>query len=196
MNLLGLKVSNILIGMAGTFLLFCDHLLCTKALYSTPTVLVDENDRISVVLGGIPPAATGHVSVAGKCWQNDIDSATNAIKACRQRSSFTAKELNGRRGGFAQRTAGYGYGNGRKRPLNYKISGKKENKAAMEELLRNPGMRRISGFANCLWPFSFPFASVPFCLCLIPSRSSLQLLRPQDLQRIQRCPPGTPPTTP
>lgn len=120
-----------------------------------PTVILDNEDRISVVLGGIPPAAAEAGSSASKAWASDIDCATEAIKACRENSSFTKKELDSRCGEFAQRTAGYGYGNGRERPLNFKISGNKGNKGAMEELLRNPGMRRISGFANCTWLFLF-----------------------------------------
>lgn len=116
---------------------------------STPTVLLDKHDRIIVVLGGIPPSTADPDSDAGRKWRSDLNNATEAIKACREKSTFAKKELHGRRGEFAQRTAGYGYGNGRERPLNFKISGKK-NKAAMEELLRSPGMRRISGFANCM----------------------------------------------
>lgn len=121
--------------------------------FSTPTVLLDKNDRISVVLGGVPPAAAIAGSDAAKEWSSVVKDVAEAIKACRDKSSFTQKELNGRRGEFAQRTVGYGYGNGRERPLNFKIAGKKGNKAAMEELLRHPGMRRISGFANCKQSF-------------------------------------------
>ncbi|KAJ4469515.1 hypothetical protein C8J55DRAFT_437196, partial [Lentinula edodes] len=40
---------------------------------------------------------------------------------------------------------GFGYGNGRKQPLNYCVNGE-ANKRAVEDLLRNPAMRRIAGF--------------------------------------------------
>ncbi|GAW01128.1 hypothetical protein LENED_002707 [Lentinula edodes] len=54
------------------------------------------------------------------------------------------------RNNFASRTVGYGYGNGRRKPQNYKVSGS-ANQKAMQELLRNQAIRRISGFQNALF---------------------------------------------
>ncbi|KAJ3722344.1 hypothetical protein C8R42DRAFT_546030, partial [Lentinula raphanica] len=106
--------------------------------------LLDRKDRIVAVLGGVPPAS------AGSDWDENTVKLTAAMETCYKGSTFTKKQMGGRRGQFASRTVGYGYGNGRKTPLNYKISGE-TNQAAIQELLRNRAVRRVVGFTDCLF---------------------------------------------
>ncbi|KAJ3871525.1 hypothetical protein F5051DRAFT_313881, partial [Lentinula edodes] len=54
------------------------------------------------------------------------------------------------RGDFAYRTVGFGYGNGRKQPLNYRVNGD-ANQRAVGELLKNPAIRRIAGFQKSIF---------------------------------------------
>ncbi|KAJ4499944.1 hypothetical protein C8R41DRAFT_788018 [Lentinula lateritia] len=107
-------------------------------------VLIDAHDRIIAVLGGVPHGSKG------KEWQAVEAEATAAAMHCREASTFTEAQKHGRRGDFASRTVGYGYGNGRCKPQNYKVSGT-ANQNAMQELLRNQAIRRISGFQNALF---------------------------------------------
>ncbi|KAH7872081.1 uncharacterized protein C8R40DRAFT_1053391, partial [Lentinula edodes] len=106
--------------------------------------LVDIQDRIIAVLGGVPSGSVGYE------WKSVESDATSAMKQCFEASTFTQAQKHGRRGDFASRTVGYGYGNGRVKPQNYKISGR-ANQKAMRELLQNRSIRRISGFTNVLF---------------------------------------------
>ncbi|GAW08632.1 hypothetical protein LENED_010703 [Lentinula edodes] len=107
-------------------------------------VLVDAHDRIIAVLGGVPHGSKG------KEWQAVEAAAAAAASKCRESSTFTEAQKHGRRGDFASRTVGYGYGNGRRKPQNFRVSGK-ANQKAMQELLQNKAIRRISGFQNALF---------------------------------------------
>ncbi|KAJ3903519.1 hypothetical protein F5879DRAFT_803469, partial [Lentinula edodes] len=106
--------------------------------------LVDVHDRIIAVLGGVPRGSKG------KEWQAVEAAATAAATKCRESSTFTEAQKHGRRGDFASRTVGYGYGNGWRKPQNFRVSGK-VNQNAMQELLQNKAIRRISGFQNALF---------------------------------------------
>ncbi|KAJ3846878.1 hypothetical protein EV368DRAFT_52094, partial [Lentinula lateritia] len=103
--------------------------------------LVDVQDRIIAVLGGVPSGSVGYE------WKSVESDAASAMKQCFEASTFMQAQKHGRRGDFASRTVGYGYGNGRVEPQNYKISGR-ANQKAMRELLQNKSIRRISGFTN------------------------------------------------
>ncbi|KAF5361324.1 hypothetical protein D9757_015172 [Collybiopsis confluens] len=120
-----------------------------KRSHSASVVIVDCRDRIVAVLGGIPPGASGEK------WDTVVADATGAIEACYAASTFEKKERQGRRGDSASRTVGFGYGNGRPKPLNYRISGsgdqESRNKDAIRKLLLNGGIRSISGFTNSLF---------------------------------------------
>ncbi|KAJ3766183.1 hypothetical protein FB446DRAFT_794344 [Lentinula raphanica] len=107
-------------------------------------VLLDKKDRVVAVLGGIPPAS------AGTGWDENTTKLTEAMEACYRHSTFTKHQTGGRRGQFASRTVGYAYGNGRRMPLNYRVSGE-ANQAAVQELLENPAVRRVVGFTNSLF---------------------------------------------
>ncbi|KAJ3718997.1 hypothetical protein C8R42DRAFT_542371, partial [Lentinula raphanica] len=106
--------------------------------------LLDKHDRIVTVLGGIPPGS------AGQDWQNLVSDAAEAMRQCRTLSSFSKIQLHGRRGDFASRTVGFGYGNGRSKPQNFKVTGK-ANQAATTELLAQRSIRRIAGFQSSLF---------------------------------------------
>ncbi|KAH7873762.1 uncharacterized protein C8R40DRAFT_1013773, partial [Lentinula edodes] len=106
--------------------------------------LVDAHDRVIAVLGGVPRGSKGAE------WQAVEAEAAAAAVRCRESSTFTAAQKHGRRGEFASRTVGYGYGNGRRKPQNYKVSGR-ANQSAVQELLQNTAIRRISGFQNALF---------------------------------------------
>ncbi|KAH7875496.1 uncharacterized protein C8R40DRAFT_1012648, partial [Lentinula edodes] len=105
--------------------------------------LVDAHDRVVAVLGGVPFAKDNE-------WETVEAEATAAATRCRESSTFTEAQKHGRRGDFASRTVGYGYGNGRRKPQNYRVSGK-ANQKAIQELLQNKAIRRISGFQNALF---------------------------------------------
>ncbi|KAJ3924341.1 MAG: hypothetical protein NXY57DRAFT_908127, partial [Lentinula lateritia] len=122
-------------------LIFC---LTNASIYRSCIVLIDAHDRIIAVLGGVPHGSKGNE------WQAVEAEATAAATRCRASSTFTEAQKHGRRGDFASRTVGYGYGNGRRKPQNYKVSGR-ANQNAMQELLRNKAIRRISGFQNSLF---------------------------------------------
>ncbi|KAJ3859137.1 hypothetical protein EV359DRAFT_86763 [Lentinula novae-zelandiae] len=107
-------------------------------------VLIDAHDRIIAVLGGVPHGSQG------KEWQAVEAEATAAVMCCRESSTFTESQKHGRRGDFASRTVGYGYGNGWRKPKNYKVSGR-ANQNAIQELLQNQVIWRISGFQNALF---------------------------------------------
>ncbi|KAJ3898323.1 hypothetical protein F5879DRAFT_994920 [Lentinula edodes] len=87
-------------------------------------ILLDASDRVIAILGGIPPGSSGDE------WQK--------------------AQQHGRRGDFAFRTTGFGYGNGRKQPLNFRINGE-ENKRAVDDLLKNPAIRRVAGFQQSVF---------------------------------------------
>ncbi|KAJ3762781.1 hypothetical protein F5878DRAFT_550136, partial [Lentinula raphanica] len=106
--------------------------------------LLDARDRVVAVLGGVPPAA------AGSDWDENTAKLTAAMEACYKGSRFSQAQTGGRRGLFASRTVGYGYGNGRRLPLNYKVSGK-ANQVAVKELLETQAVRRVVGFTNTLF---------------------------------------------
>ncbi|KAJ3968521.1 hypothetical protein EV361DRAFT_829887 [Lentinula raphanica] len=107
-------------------------------------VLLDARDRIFAVLGGVPPAS------AQADWDNNTSKLTAAMEACYKGSKFSKQQTGGRRGQFASRTVGYGYGNGRRQPLNFKVSGN-ANQAAVQEVLENQAVRRVMGFTNSLF---------------------------------------------
>ncbi|KAJ3712060.1 hypothetical protein C8R42DRAFT_545618, partial [Lentinula raphanica] len=106
--------------------------------------LIDAQERIVSVLGGVPRGSRGAE------WQAVEAEATAAVLQCRSASTFTKGQQEGRRGVFASRTTGFGYGNGRAKPQNFRVSGK-ANQEAMQELLQNKALRRISGFHNNLF---------------------------------------------
>ncbi|KAJ3852687.1 hypothetical protein EV368DRAFT_40532, partial [Lentinula lateritia] len=99
--------------------------------------LVDKGDRIIAVLGGVTPGSEG------EDWEDTAGQAQDAVHDFRLQSSFTASQCHGRRGDFAYRTVGFGYGNGRKQPLNYRVNGE-ANQRAVGELLENAAIRRIA----------------------------------------------------
>ncbi|KAJ3926348.1 MAG: hypothetical protein NXY57DRAFT_905774, partial [Lentinula lateritia] len=106
--------------------------------------LLDASDRVIAVLGGVPPGS------AGEEWRTVVEEASEAVETFRESSSFTKAQQHGRRGDFAFRTVGFGYGNGRKQPLNFRVNGE-ANKRAVEDLLKNPAIRRIAGFQQSLF---------------------------------------------
>ncbi|KAE9389765.1 hypothetical protein BT96DRAFT_763725, partial [Gymnopus androsaceus JB14] len=106
--------------------------------------LVDGEDRIFGVLGGVPRGS------AGPEWQNVAQQAAAAVKVCFDTSTFSAKEQIHRRGKFTARCTGIGFGGGRQVVGMMKISGKK-NVNAMKQLLQNPAIQRIVGFTNSLF---------------------------------------------
>ncbi|KAJ3858371.1 hypothetical protein EV359DRAFT_52281 [Lentinula novae-zelandiae] len=106
-------------------------------------VLVDAHDRVIAVLGGVPRGSKGAK------WQAVEAEAAAAAVHCRESSTFTAAQKQGRHGEFASQTVGYGYGNGQCNPKNYKVSGR-ANQSAIQELLQNTVIWRISGFQNAL----------------------------------------------
>ncbi|KAJ3915738.1 hypothetical protein F5877DRAFT_47997 [Lentinula edodes] len=114
------------------------------SLFRSCVVLVDARDRIIAVLGGVPRGSKGTE------WQAVEAEAAAAATRCRESSTFTEAQKHGRRGEFASRTVGFGYGNGRCKPQNYKVSGR-ANQCAMQELLQNTAVRRIAGFQNTLF---------------------------------------------
>ncbi|KAJ3822042.1 hypothetical protein F5880DRAFT_1484931 [Lentinula raphanica] len=102
----------------------------------TPLALVDVQDRIVAALGGIPRGSVG------EDWKSVADNASAAVERCYKASSFSNAQTHGRRGDFASRTVGFGYGNGRLRPQNFRLTGK-ANQAAMNSLLAERSLRRI-----------------------------------------------------
>ncbi|KAJ3738194.1 hypothetical protein EV360DRAFT_58345 [Lentinula raphanica] len=72
------------------------------------------------------------------------------MRQCRTLSSFSKTQLHGRRSDFASWTVGFGYGNGRSKPQNFKVTGK-ANQAAAMELLSHRSIRRIAGFQSSLF---------------------------------------------
>ncbi|KAJ3805289.1 hypothetical protein F5876DRAFT_52100 [Lentinula aff. lateritia] len=118
--------------------------LTNNSLFRSCIVLVDAQDRIIAVLGGVPHGSKG------TAWQAVEAEAAAAAKHCRESSTFTEAQKHGRRGEFASRTVGYGYSNGRRKPQNYKVSGR-ANQHAVQELVQNQAIRRISGFQNTLF---------------------------------------------
>ncbi|KAJ3804581.1 hypothetical protein F5876DRAFT_4642, partial [Lentinula aff. lateritia] len=106
--------------------------------------LLDSSDRIIAVLGGIPPGS------GGEDWKETATRAQEGVEDFREQSSFTKSQLHGRRGDFAYRTVGFGYGNGRKQPLNYRVNGE-ANQRAVRELLRNTAIRRIAGLQKSIF---------------------------------------------
>ncbi|KAJ3804826.1 hypothetical protein F5876DRAFT_82570 [Lentinula aff. lateritia] len=77
-------------------------------------VLLDSSERVIAVLGGVPPASEGQE------WDETAEQGNVAVEEFRELSTFTKSQQHGRRGDFAYRTVGFGYGNGRKQPLNYR----------------------------------------------------------------------------
>ncbi|KAJ3863632.1 hypothetical protein EV359DRAFT_82182 [Lentinula novae-zelandiae] len=101
---------------------------------------LDTSDRVIAVLGGVPPGSSGEE------WRKAVDEASEAVETFRENSTSTKAQQHGRRGNFAFRTVGFGYGNGRKQPLNFWVNGE-ENKRAVDDLLKNHAIRRnIAGF--------------------------------------------------
>ncbi|KAJ4497344.1 hypothetical protein C8R41DRAFT_760064 [Lentinula lateritia] len=118
--------------------------LLNTSLFRSCIVLVDTHDRVIAVLGGVPRGSKGAE------WQAVEAEAAAAAVHCRESSMFTEAQKHGRRGEFASRTVGYGYGNGWRKPQNYKVSGR-ANQCAVQELLQNTAIRRISGFQSALF---------------------------------------------
>ncbi|KAJ3751804.1 hypothetical protein EV360DRAFT_56306 [Lentinula raphanica] len=109
-----------------------------------PVVLLDAQDRAFTVLGGEPGSSKTDA------WQAVAEDASQALEQCAAASSFTQAQLHGRRGNFASRTVGFGYGNGRVKPQNFRVSGKK-NQAVTQALLHCRSIRRICGFQSNLY---------------------------------------------
>ncbi|KAJ3963946.1 hypothetical protein EV361DRAFT_812844, partial [Lentinula raphanica] len=110
----------------------------------SPVALLDKKDRVITALGGLPPGS------ANGDWQSVTSDAAEAMEHCRTVSSFSNRQLHGRRGEFASRTVGFGYGNGRTKPQNFKVAGK-ANQAAVQELLMSGSISRIAGFQSSLF---------------------------------------------
>ncbi|KAJ3776604.1 hypothetical protein FB446DRAFT_635642, partial [Lentinula raphanica] len=106
--------------------------------------LLDVQDRAVSVLGGVPNSSKG------EAWRAVAEDASQALEQCASASSFSNAQLHGRRGDFASRTVGFGYGNGRLKPQNFCISGK-TNRTAVQTLLQNRSIRRICGFQSNLF---------------------------------------------
>ncbi|KAJ3846395.1 hypothetical protein EV368DRAFT_52872 [Lentinula lateritia] len=119
-------------------------LITNFSLFRSCVALVDTHDRIIAVLGGVPHGSKG------EAWRAVEADATAAAMLCHDSSTFSETQKHGRRGDFASRMVGYGYGNGRRKPQNYKVSGR-ANQNDMQELLQNDAIRRISGFQNALF---------------------------------------------
>ncbi|KAJ3753400.1 hypothetical protein EV360DRAFT_53524 [Lentinula raphanica] len=102
----------------------------------TPAALVDAQDRVVAALGGVPGGS------AGEDWKSVADDASAALEQCYVASTFTKAQTHGRRGDFASRTVGFGYGNGRSKPQNFRVRGK-VNQAAMSSLVEERSFRRI-----------------------------------------------------
>ncbi|KAJ3871511.1 hypothetical protein F5051DRAFT_340787 [Lentinula edodes] len=113
-------------------------------LFRSRIVLLDSSDRVIAVLGGVPPGSEGEE------WKENVAQAQDAVDGFREQSSFTRSQQHGRRGDFAYRTVGFGYGNGRKQPLNYRVNGV-ANQRAVGDLLKNPAIRRIAGFQKSIF---------------------------------------------
>ncbi|KAJ3709873.1 hypothetical protein DFJ43DRAFT_1009433 [Lentinula guzmanii] len=111
---------------------------------SSRIVLTDSHERIIAVLGGIPPGSVG------EDWSRTSDEAKEAVEEFRGNSTFTQAQQHGRRGNFSCRTVGFGYGNGRAQPLNFRVDGE-SNRKAVETLLKNPAIRRIAGFHKSIF---------------------------------------------
>ncbi|KAJ3964385.1 hypothetical protein EV361DRAFT_979020 [Lentinula raphanica] len=109
-----------------------------RSFVRSPATLLDKNDRIVTVLGGRPPGS------AHNDWHSVAADAAEAMAHCRKQSTFSNHQLHGRRGEFASRTVGFGYGNGRTKPQNFKVAGK-ANQAAVQELLSRKSIHRIAG---------------------------------------------------
>ncbi|KAJ3727518.1 hypothetical protein C8R42DRAFT_573008, partial [Lentinula raphanica] len=110
----------------------------------TPIALVDALDRIVAALGGVPRGSVG------EDWQSVATDASAALERCRKASSFSKAQIHGRRGDFASRTVGFGYGNGRLKPQNFRLRGK-ANQTAMDSLLGERSLRRICIYQGCLF---------------------------------------------
>lgn len=118
----------------------------TLPYFRNCVVLIDGEDRIFGVLGGVPRGSVGSE------WQNVAQQAASAIKLCFDASTFTSKEQMHRRGDFTARCTGIGFGGGRQVVGMMKISGKK-NINTINQLLQNLAIQRIVGFTNCMHPF-------------------------------------------
>ncbi|KAJ3767031.1 hypothetical protein FB446DRAFT_623956, partial [Lentinula raphanica] len=106
--------------------------------------LVDVQDRIVAALGGVPRGS------AGEDWKSVAGDASVAVERCYKASSFSKAQTHGRRGDFASRTVGFGYGNGRLKPQNFRLTGK-ANQAAMNSLLAERSLRRICIYQGCVF---------------------------------------------
>ncbi|KAJ3793955.1 hypothetical protein GGU11DRAFT_690741, partial [Lentinula aff. detonsa] len=106
--------------------------------------IVDSRERIIAVLGGVPPGSVG------EDWGRVSHEAKEAVEKFRSNSTFTQAQKHGRRGNFACRTVGFGYGNGRAKPLNFGVDGE-SNRKAVEDFLKNPAIRRIAGFHKSIF---------------------------------------------
>lgn len=70
---------------------------------STPTPIVDANDRIIAVLAGRPK---------GPEWDRAAEGAADAIREAGKATSFTDEQISHRRGAFPAVGAGISFGNG------------------------------------------------------------------------------------
>ncbi|KAJ3805399.1 hypothetical protein F5876DRAFT_81816 [Lentinula aff. lateritia] len=107
-------------------------------------VLLDSRDRIIAVLGGVPPASEGQE------WNEMTEQGNVAVEDFQEHSTFTKSQQHGRQGNFAYRTVSFGYGNGRKQPLNYRVNGD-ANQMVVGKLLKNPAIRQIAGSQRCTY---------------------------------------------
>ncbi|KAF5323650.1 hypothetical protein D9758_017139 [Tetrapyrgos nigripes] len=98
---------------------------------------------LNTLIGMDTPAilsSTTPQDIAG--WNEGISSATAEIRQAAATLSFTKKEQGSRRGAFNSKTFGISYGNGRLELGNIKI-GSAQNARIVNQLLKNPGIRRV-----------------------------------------------------
>ncbi|KAE9393328.1 hypothetical protein BT96DRAFT_959100 [Gymnopus androsaceus JB14] len=96
---------------------------------------------ITAVLAGVPNGAEGPE------WDGVSEGAAEAIAQGVSKMTFSAKNLESRRGKFASCSAGYSFGGGRETVGNVRIEGKK-NREVFEGILKNENVERIAGFTN------------------------------------------------
>jgi hypothetical protein len=120
----------------------------------TATAILDPEGRIIAALVGQPEEA----------WEEVNEGLSDAIREARAQCDFSKKDKKHRRGNFPAMAVGVSFGGGQpvrppsaeypvrpmakplQEPMNLRHT--RKNQAALENLIANPSMKRVAGFAS------------------------------------------------
>lgn len=105
--------------------------------FSTPTAIVDAQDRIVAIMAGHPDDPS---------WPNLQRQAAEALEARRPYCHIPKSHRKHRRGGFAALNCGVSHGGGQTAPGNLK--NEPPNSQILDELNRMEPFRRLAGFSS------------------------------------------------